>query len=362
MGAYGKLVKGHDPEYYVRRMLKELAKTGASYYADAVIEHGEPEGTWVGEGLATLGIRDGDKVDHKAFLSLYDEFRDPRTGEHLGSPPRVNAQLTALFEQKKAAELGLTRTRARELWLEARSEVKSTGVMYYDGSFNVDKTMAAYASALALAKHARDLGDEACAAKHDAAADAFWAEIMTGVRVTISHLQREAAYVRTGHHGGKGPDGQPSGRPQCAYDIPVAIFPQFTNRDGEVHLHVHITFLNKVLTISDNKWRAPDAQGICSGISGVHTRRSGGWPGPGPHGGWVHMEVPAGVERPRHRRSARAGYPGALGPQPDGYRAQGSAGRRVRAPVRPRAGAGRVVLARAARVEAYPGAEAGRAG
>ena len=83
----------------------------------------------------------------------------------------MNAQLSALFAQKKAAEPGLTRSRERELWLEARSEVKSTGVMYWDGTCNVDKTLsAAYASALAMAKHAGELGDEAGAAKH--AADA----------------------------------------------------------------------------------------------------------------------------------------------------------------------------------------------
>jgi len=261
VAAYGKLTVGHDPDYYVRQMAGELAKTGASYYADAVLEKGEPEGTWIGEGLASLSIHDGDRVDHDVFLSLYDKFKDPATGEYLGSPPRVNAQLQALFEQKKAAEPGLTRAREHELWMEARAEVRSTGVMFYDGAFNVDKTIsAAYASALVMAKHAREAGDEAAAARHGAAADAFWEEIMAGVRTTIAHIQREAGYVRTGHHGGKGPDGEPTGRRERAYDIPVAIFPQFTNRDGEIHLHVHITFLNKVLTISDGKWRAPDAR------------------------------------------------------------------------------------------------------
>ena len=64
---YGKLHAAHDPEYYTRQMTQEIAKTGASYYADAVLEQGEPQGTWVGEGLADLGIHDGDKVDRAAF-------------------------------------------------------------------------------------------------------------------------------------------------------------------------------------------------------------------------------------------------------------------------------------------------------
>ena len=308
MGAYGKLHVGHDPGYYVKQMVGELAKTGASYYADAVLEKGEPEGTWVGEGLASLGIHDGDRVDHDVFLSLYDKFTDPATGECLGSPPRVNAQLTALFEQKKAAEPGLTRAREHELWMEARSEVKSTGVMFYDGAFNVDKTTgAAWAVALVAAKHARDTGDLAAAARHAADADAIWEEIIGGARTLIDHIQREAGYVRTGHHGGKGPDGEPSGRRERAYDIPVAIFPQFTNRDGEIHLHIHITWLNKVMTISDGKWRAPDARlmfrnygsavaaGALAKESGISRRFGWSWKFRPESKGRVIAEVPEAV-------------------------------------------------------------------
>ena len=74
-------------------------------------------------------------------------------------------------------------------------------------------------------------------------------------------MQGEAAYVRTGHHGRR-IDGVETGRFEDAREIPVAIFPQHTSRNGDPQLHVHVLWLNKVQTVRDGKWRAIDSRGL----------------------------------------------------------------------------------------------------
>ena len=87
---------GYDPDYYFRQMGGKDAQAGGGrgpdYYLSAAEQGGEPEGHWVGEGLAELGIHDGAVVDRDTFVSLYGEFTDPRTGGHLGAPPRDPAE------------------------------------------------------------------------------------------------------------------------------------------------------------------------------------------------------------------------------------------------------------------------------
>ena len=47
-----------------------------------------------------------------------------------------------------------------------------------------------------------------------------------------------------------------------AHEIPVAIFPQHTSRNGDPHLHVHVLRLNKVQTVRDGQCRAIDSRGL----------------------------------------------------------------------------------------------------
>jgi conjugative relaxase-like TrwC/TraI family protein len=262
LGGTITLSAGHDAAYYTSQMGGPERATSADYYLSATEKLGEPQGTWVGEGLADLGIHDGDLINAEEFEAIYGGFINPRTGEHLGSPPRVNAELRKLFEAKKAAEPGLTRERERELWIEARSEVKSTGAMFWDSTFSVEKTISlAHATALASARKAREAGDLQKAARWDAQATSIWAEIEKAVRVWVSYAQDEARYVRTGHHGRR-VEGVEQGRFEDAEEIPVAIFPQHTNRNGDPHLHVHVLWLNRVKTVSDGKWRAFDSRSL----------------------------------------------------------------------------------------------------
>jgi conjugative relaxase-like TrwC/TraI family protein len=265
------IARGHDASYPFKTIGAADGATitgqrSAGYYLSAVEKGGEPAGTWVGNGAAELGFHDGDTVRREDFEPLYGQFLDPRdpTGQtYLGSPPRVNAELAAIYQAKLAAQPGATADERMRLLAEARAEYEGpVGVQYFDTTFSVDKTISlAHASALASAVEARQAGDLATAAAWEARASGIWAEIEESVRLYIAHMQKEAGYVRTGHHGRR-IDSIETGRFEDAHEIPVAMFPQHTSRNGDPQLHVHILWLNKVQTVRDGQWRSIDSRAL----------------------------------------------------------------------------------------------------
>jgi TrwC relaxase len=271
MAVVVSIARGHDASYPFKTIGSAegpviTGERGAGYYLSAVEKGGEPAGTWVGSGAAELGFHDGETVRREDFEPLYGQFLDPRdpTGRtYLGSQPRVNAELAAIYQAKLAAHPGATADERMRLLAEARAEYQGpVGVQYFDTTFSVDKTISlAHASALASAVEARQVGDLRAAAKWEARAAGIWAEIETSVRLYVRHMQGKAAYVRTGHHGRR-VDGVETGRFEDAREIPVAIFPQHTSRNGEPQLHVHVLWLNKVETVRDGKWRSIDSRGL----------------------------------------------------------------------------------------------------
>ena len=257
---------GANAYYYSRHMGAERdpvkAARGTGYYVSAVKQGAEPAGSWLGNGLARFGIRDGQTLDTKAFEALYGEFKDPLTGEYLGRPPRDEARLHARFAELLAAEPRRTRAREHELFVQARSEMKRATDMYHDGTLDTDKSIGlAFANAIAEADAAKQTGDLEGAAAAEAKAHRIWAGIEKATRVYVEFMQNEARITRTGHHG-KRIDGVEQGRFEDTHEIPVAIFPQHTNRNGDVSLHVHVLFLNKVETVSDGQWRALDSRSL----------------------------------------------------------------------------------------------------
>lgn len=271
MAVVVSIARGHDASYPFRTIGAADGATftgerGAGYYLSAVEKGGEPAGIWIGHGTAELGFRDGDTVRREDFEPLYGQFLDPRDPSgrtYLGSPPRVNAELSALYQAKLAVHPGATADERMRLLTEARAEYEGpVGVQYFDTTFSVDKTISlAHAAALASAVEAQQAGDLQRAAEWEARAAGIWAEIEQSVRLYIGHMQRESAFVRTGHHGRR-IDGLEAGRFEDAHEIPVAIFPQHTSRNGDPQLHVHVLWLNKVQTVRDGKWRAVDARGL----------------------------------------------------------------------------------------------------
>ena len=279
MAATVRFAKGCDIEYYLEKLRQERERqareaggktrepggaqatggqpdrAGMGYYLGAVAAYGEPDGHWVREGLAELGIHDGDVIDPAVIRKIYGEFLTP-DGQPLGDPPRVNRQLKALFKEKKeAAGPGLTRAQEHALFIQARSEVKSAGIQYHDGVFSVDKTITlAAATAWARAAEAREAGDLELAARWDARGEGIWQEIRNAERVYIDYVQDQAKHVRVGHFGRR-IDGVDQGRFEDSYDIPVATFEQHTSESGDPQLHIHTLWLNRVKSVSDGKYR-----------------------------------------------------------------------------------------------------------
>src|SRR6266516_5052855 len=255
---------GYDPDYYFRQMGGKDAQAGGrgpDYYLSAAEQGGEPEGHWVGEGLAELGIHGGDMADRDTFVSVYGEFTDPRTGDHLGAPPRDPTGVQRRFADKKAGRTGLTRDEERQLWAEARAEA-SAPVMYWDSVFSADKTVSlAHATALAEAAAARRAGAERDAAAWQARADAIEEEFSAAVRTAIGWMQRELAFVRRGSHARR-IEGVESGRFEDAQQPPVATFLQHTSRDGDPQLHMHVTWLNRLQAADDGAWLGLDSRAL----------------------------------------------------------------------------------------------------
>jgi hypothetical protein len=261
-----KIKQGYDPDYYFRQMsqrgraAKGLAR-GPEYYLSAAEQGGEPPGHWVGEGLADLGIHDDDVVDRDDYLSLYGGFTNPRDGYTLGAPPRDPAAVQKIFEEKKAGRPGLTRDEERQLYAEARAEAPAP-VLYWDSVFSVDKTISlAHATAVAEVHRARQAGDVREAAAWQARADAIEAEIGHSTRTAVAWMQRELSFVRRGYHGRR-VEGVESGRFEDSQTPPVATFLQHTSRDGDPHLHVHVTWLNRVKSASDGAWLGLDSRAL----------------------------------------------------------------------------------------------------
>ena len=57
MGINISIAQGRAPDYYTKQMGQH---SGADYYLSPVDKGGESQGTWIGEGLADLGVHDGD--------------------------------------------------------------------------------------------------------------------------------------------------------------------------------------------------------------------------------------------------------------------------------------------------------------
>ena len=107
-----------------------------------------------------LASRTGRRCSGQDFEPLYGQFLDPRDPSeqtYLGNPPRVNAELAAIYQAKLSAHPGATADERMRLLAEARAEYEGpVGVQYFDTTFSVDKTISlAHASALASARDAK---------------------------------------------------------------------------------------------------------------------------------------------------------------------------------------------------------------
>ena len=339
MAVVVSIARGHDASYPFKTIGAADGPTvtgerGAGYYLSAVEKGGEPAGTWIGDGAAELGFCDGAVVRREDFEPLYGQFLDPRdpSGQtHLGSPPRVNAELAAIYQAKLAAHPGATADERMRLLAEARAEYQGpVGVQYFDTTFSVDKTISlAHASALASAVEAREAGDLQAAGQWEARAAGIWAEVEQSVRLYVGHMQREAGFVRTRASRAadrRSGDWPVRGRPRDpGGDLPAAHQPQRRPAAARARALAEQgpDGPRRPMACHRLAWPAPE-QGCRLGAGRVRA-------GDRAHAQVrVRVGVPAGQQGPGHRSGAGEGDPAVLLPPRADHQVHASSGRAVR--------------------------------
>src|SRR5260370_23381612 len=96
MAVVVSISRGHDAAYPFKTIGAAegpviTGERGAGYYLSAVEKGGEPAGTWVGDGAAELGFKDGDVVRRagrgRGEGPLHHPPRPPPPGAAGGPPP-----------------------------------------------------------------------------------------------------------------------------------------------------------------------------------------------------------------------------------------------------------------------------------
>jgi conjugative relaxase-like TrwC/TraI family protein len=248
---------GYDTSY-----LTDAVGTGAAaadYYTGA---KGEPPGYWQGTGAAALGL--AGLVDADVMRALYHEDVGPdgqvlvRRQRQVAYPAaggslydRIEAEVAA-----QVAELGrfCTPEEERRIRLKERAKFR-TRVPFYDFTFSAPKTVTVlWASLLAAAAEAAEAGDEAEAERLAERAEQVRGAVRRANDRMIAVMERESAYVRTGHHSAA------TGEWRDAQGFIVASFQQHDARDGAPQLHVHNAIANRAQRAdgADAKWRSLD--------------------------------------------------------------------------------------------------------
>ena len=286
-----KLAAGSAYDYLTRQVAVQDAAVPAGGLSTYYAERGEAPGTWVGTGLAGLGIRPGEVVTEEQMQHLFGIGEHPLADQlraaalatglspvevdaagRLGAPFRVRtspgletfrgefaascqgwniaagrparsavpddvkAQLrTELGREFFVREFGRQPTSERELLgaIVRWSKAAPVTVAGFDLSFSPSKSVS---SLWALADPQVAALIERC---HQAA-----------VRASLDHLEHHALYTRLGTDGVQ------------QVDVQGMVGVWFTHRDsraGDPDLHAHVAIANKVQTL-DGRWRAVDAR------------------------------------------------------------------------------------------------------
>lgn len=213
---------------------------GAVAYLEAGTERGEPQGVWLGRGMAGLDLsaRAGDLADAGDVRAIFGQLRYPerevegstdKTPVYLGSAPRKYRTAAQIVADALKKEPDAPAERRVEIERSAQKNTRTTHA-WYDVTFSPVKSVSVYYTALLAG------GDEAgAAAVRQAHFDA--------IRIAIESVENDLAYVRTGRHEGKGPGGRSVGEYEQGTGLSVALFEHHTNRDGEPQLHAHAAVL-----------------------------------------------------------------------------------------------------------------------
>lgn len=250
---------GYDTAYLTDAVGGPQAAT--DYYTGA---KGEPPGYWQGAGARALGL--AGQVDADVMRALYHEDIGP-DGQVLvrrqrkADYPAAGGKLFDRIEaevQRQVALLGrfCTPEEERAVRLKERAKFR-TQVPFYDYTFSAPKSVSVlWASLLAAAADAAAADDEAEAERLAGRAEQVRGAVRRASDRMIAVAERQAAYVRTGHHSAT------TGEWRDASGLIVASFEQSDARDGAPQLHVHNAIANRAQRAdgADGKWRALDGK------------------------------------------------------------------------------------------------------
>ncbi|MCP3425835.1 relaxase domain-containing protein [Rothia sp. AR01] len=178
---------------------------------------GDPSGSWYGKGTATVGLASGATVTQQDAVSLYEEGKNPATGQHLGKKPIASAT---------APEGAKT-----PMGKAAKSTRKPVGG--FDLTFSVPKSVSALWA----------VADASTQAKVHAAHQ-------RATRTCLDWVEANVIQSRAGDGG--------------IVKVPVegmiaSLFDHFDSREGDPQLHTHAVIANRVQRVSDGKWVTLDS-------------------------------------------------------------------------------------------------------
>lgn len=246
---------GYDTAYLTDAVGSGAAAT--DYYTSA---KGEPPGYWQGAGARALGLEG--LVDADVMRRLYHEDVGP-DGQVLvkrqrrAKYPEAGGSLYERIEAEVAAQVArlgrfCTPEEERAIRLKERAKFR-TVVPFYDLTFSPPKTVTVlWASLLQAAAEAEAAGNRAGAERLAAQAEQVRGAVRRANDRMMAVAEREAAYVRTGHHSAT------SGEYRDGEGFITASFQQHDARDGNPQLHVHNAIANRVRRSDkqDDDWRA----------------------------------------------------------------------------------------------------------
>src|SRR6478609_4256965 len=200
---------------------------------------GYPPGTWLGSGMAALGAGTmaGSQVTEAQLRALFEDARNPFTGEALGWPPakyptrqeRIDRRVTKLpRDMTTEARAALV----EKIQAEEKETKTRTAVAGFDLTFSVPKSVSAlWAVAPAPVQEQLYLAHRAALA------------------ATLDLIEAEAVFTRLGRNGV---------RRARTGGLVAAAFDHWDSRTGDPQLHTHVTVANRVQG-PDGKWRTLDS-------------------------------------------------------------------------------------------------------
>lgn len=184
-----------------------------AYYTD----NGDPAGKWFGAGLTGLSLNAGDSVEKIQAKRLFQDSKDPLTGEALG---RSQIKATTAPEGAQSPR-GQAVKKTRE------------AVAGFDITFSVPKSIS-----VLWAISTPDVQAKLLAAHRQAMAE------------SLAWLEENVIQTRTGHGGVA---------KVAVTGLIGSSFDHWDSRAGDPQLHTHAVIANRVQRVSDGQWATLDS-------------------------------------------------------------------------------------------------------